>query len=341
MSEGHRTPPSETPAPGLPSVCYVEITTRCNFRCIHCIRQKLPQQVGTAMSLEVFQRILGNLGFGGGFLPGLVFFGLGEPFTNPEFTAILSHARKTHPDLHMSFFTNFSLPTPADIATLVEIGVDEVIVSIETLDAESYRRVRQSDAFGRVLGSIAQLNEVKRLRSSARPACSVAWVVTSDTVADMPGAVAFAAKLGMYRVYFMSTYYLSDYDGPRVDLESPAFRAVLAAATKEAARLGIEVQFTGPREYEFRPCRFPTDQVNVAIDGSVYPCWFTLVNPRRASEKLGDLSRQRLDEIWGSEPFEALRRALASGSGVCSSCPLLFEGQRNVTIDLASFGPPR
>jgi radical SAM protein with 4Fe4S-binding SPASM domain len=68
-------------------------------------------------------------------------------------------------------------------------------------------------------------------------------------------------------------------------------------------------------------CRMPFSELTVLWDGTVVPC----ANFYERQGAVGDLSRQRLDEVWNGPALRALREAHLEGAldavPICRSCP--------------------
>jgi MoaA/NifB/PqqE/SkfB family radical SAM enzyme len=340
MKEQARSNPNPIETkPRLPGQCYIEVSTRCNLECIFCIRPHIPSRVKDDMSLAEFAAILGNLGLGEGFNPIVIVLGMGEPFMNRSFIPMLQYAKRHYPSVPLSFFTNFSLPKPEDIAALVEIGVDEVIVSIECFEPDAYRKFRRGGEYERVRRNIELLGEAKSLRQSCKPACSMGFVLTRDTVPHMANAVEFAIRNGMYRVYFMCCYYLSNDAESLMDFESSRFREAFSKAVQIGERAGVGVQFTGPRAYEYDRCSIPFDVTYIAVDGTVFPCCITMIDPKLHHWAMGNLTKEAFDRIWHSDKLSDIRRLIYSGGGLCGFCPIYFDRYKNVIVDLDFLKP--
>ncbi len=338
MTEHAGCNPDPTTLP-LPHHCYIEVSSRCNLECVFCIRPHIRSRAGRDMSVDEFAAILANLGIGDGFEPIVTLLGMGEPFMNRCLIPILEHAKTRYPQLPLSFFTNFTLPNPQEIESLVEIAVDEVIVSIECFEPEDYRKFRRGGVYERVIRNIDLLNEARNSRHSHKPACAIGFVLTRETCAYMSEAVEFAARNGMYRVYFMCCYYLSNDARSLMNFEGDAFRNAYAEASEIGRRAGVEIQFTGPRAYEYRRCSTPFDFTYIAVDGTVFPCCFTMIDPDLERWKMGNLTSESFDSIWNGVKFGDFRRLIDSGNGMCGFCPILFDNYNNVIIDLNFLTP--
>ena len=61
---------------------------------------------------------------------------MGEPFLHPKLFSIIEHGGKA--GLYLSLTTNASLLTPRNVERLLESGLAELVVSLQTPDAETF-----------------------------------------------------------------------------------------------------------------------------------------------------------------------------------------------------------
>lgn len=104
----------------------IEITTRCNLRCVYCPSPNLPRAKAD-MDVATFERALEwvrhYLETPGGTQDSLSLTGIGEPTLHPMFLEFCQLARKALPQGFIHLATNGILLTEEVAATLALIGV--------------------------------------------------------------------------------------------------------------------------------------------------------------------------------------------------------------------------
>jgi radical SAM protein with 4Fe4S-binding SPASM domain len=126
-----------------PFVVYVDPTNYCNFRCRFCPTgdEKLLREVGRSknmLSLELFCKIVADLGGFGTKLRLLSLYKDGEPLLNPDFPEMVRIAKVAGISERIWTKTNGSLLKPSLNRQLVAAGLDHICISIEALDREGY-----------------------------------------------------------------------------------------------------------------------------------------------------------------------------------------------------------
>lgn len=129
---------------------YIYLTNRCNQKCHHCYMFAGNGDCTELSTAEVLE-LLNIFSKAGG---KVVTFTGGEATLHPGFKSIVSHAKKS--GLRVGVLTNGLLWTQEFIDAVKE-SVDEVQVSIDGFDPESYARVRGMDVFNRVLEAVGRL----------------------------------------------------------------------------------------------------------------------------------------------------------------------------------------
>jgi len=124
----------------FPKALQVEVTNRCNFNCLMCIR-RVWRAKPTDLSLDLFRKISSSFNC----LDRLILYGQGEPLLNPEFLQILKISREKLPkDGEIILSTNGSLLSP-HIAekVIMDVGVDSISFSIDTVDNAKLSSIRE------------------------------------------------------------------------------------------------------------------------------------------------------------------------------------------------------
>lgn len=165
----------------------IEPTTRCNFTCGFCAGRHMDQ---SDLAWSRFEAALDAA-------PGLRHLelqGEGEPLAHPRFFEMVSHAAAR--GIQVSTITNGSFFSRERVARLLACGLASVLVSIESPDAEEFRRIR-GGRLDKVVRGIRLLLEERRRAGRSRPAVGFAVTVLADTGRRLPEIVALYDELGM------------------------------------------------------------------------------------------------------------------------------------------------
>lgn len=338
-----------------PLVLLLDVTERCNLRCVMChfanldrIRfppfDLLPANHGN-MDVDLFERIAAD------FFPRAHRVSLAcaaEPLMHPRFREIVSIAgRYGVPELW--FPTNLLGLTEALAETVVRSNVATVAVSIDATRQDTYERIRTGAKWDRLLEKLALLRDVSaRVRNAPRLRLAFAWMRSNrDELRELP---AFAEAAGARE---LDVRFVAPTDGVDVSRETfpreerQAMRGELAQVAQEAVRRGLRL--AGFPEYDERPegvlaraawrfwriragldrfehlaiarrereigCRYPDRLFVIRPSGAVFPCHYF-------DEPLGFAGRDSLASIAGGERLTRIREGLRCGapSGACATC---------------------
>ncbi len=131
----------------------IEVSARCNERCIHCYIPNAKKDEGTDMELPVILRIMDEAKEMGTLQ---VTLSGGELFMHKDIAIILRHARKN--DFVISILSNLILLTDEHIALLKEINPSLVQVSLYSMKAEEHDAITQvKGSFKKTKSSIERL----------------------------------------------------------------------------------------------------------------------------------------------------------------------------------------
>lgn len=119
-----------------PRELMVETTTYCNYECIHCFRRMTEEPLGS-MSLETYRRLLETVSRAQ--VEKLSFSGWGEPLVHPHIMTMLREAKEN--GFKVLLNTNGALLSE-HAKQIVDIEIDELIVSIDAVNTELYSSIR-------------------------------------------------------------------------------------------------------------------------------------------------------------------------------------------------------
>lgn len=133
------------------NLVYLEVTHQCNLQCRHCYAaagEKRPHELTTEELLSVIDQ-LSELGVFYTEVTG------GEPLLREDIFEVLSALRKKK--IGVFLFTNGVLLNRETIQKLKDIGVDQVVVSLDGASASSHDYLRGAHIFSDVIRNIQEL----------------------------------------------------------------------------------------------------------------------------------------------------------------------------------------
>ena len=185
------------PPPALfarPSKLFVETTTRCNLGCFMCVKQTCDHAIAEGdMSAATFAALAPAL-------PGLnalVLNGIGEPLLHPlldDFIRAAKLAMPTHG--WIGFQSNGLLLSQSRALSLLEAGLDRICLSIDSVSAETFRKVREGGELTDISDAFAALACAKLRTGRTDFQIGVEFVVMQSNLRELPDALAWAAARG-------------------------------------------------------------------------------------------------------------------------------------------------
>ena len=311
---------------------FIEVTTACNLKCQTCIRHSWADPT-THMKRKTFENVLAGIAA----FPALdqvVLTSFGEPLLHPRLLEMIARLRERK--LAVTLGTNGTLLNESVARELVRLGVNQVVVSIDGIQPETYAGVRGA-LLSEVVANIARLNEIKQQTGAAAPALGIEFVAMKQNQKELDGLAELATRLGASRTVVsnllpytaeMNEQKLYGY-GPIAPMKSIGY----PVRTNAWVRWGVTEL---PRmHWGAEPrCRFVHDNaVVVSWDGGVSPCYALShsydyiavdgVQKQVSRYTLGNVNDTPLAEIWMSEEYTRYRSEVrAFHFPSCPDCDL-------------------
>lgn len=272
-----------------------EITTKCNYNCIICPRDKLTRKKET-ISFELFKLLFDKVILETNQYNTLTFPGMGEPLLDKTLNKKIEYAKNRKKDLSILILTNGSLLTVKKFKELENLGVNSVRVSFYGNDPESYSRVhgvKNNSFFAKVRDNLVKISKNK---------LTTKLLLTFNAVGgNNDGYIKdwinfWSSKADLIEVW-----------RPHNWVDGRNYRKVQKEKLKTCGR-----PFKGP--------------LQVQVDGTVNMCCFDF----DGKLTLGDLKKQTLKQIFSSPLYKKIVQCHRSGdfSGsrlICNICD-----QRNI-----------
>lgn len=322
-----------------PPVClYLETTNRCNLLCTTCPRTYEELEPPADMSWELFTSIVDQVPD----LARAVLHGVGEPMLVKHLPKMVRYLKDR--GVYVLFNTNGTVLNARNGRALIAAGLDELRVSLDAANAESYREVRGLDYFDRILRNVRAFRRLQEAEGHTTPRVS-AWLTgLRKTVEELPDFVRVAAEIGIKEVYLQRLVFFDDQAIGHARPDQSLFESItrqemahLDQAEALARALGIVFSASGAasepglslqRTADGSPwslCRRPWTLMYFTANGRALPCCIAPFSQRGYEHyTLGDATRQTLGEIWNGPAYRSFREALLSDAppSACASCGL-------------------
>jgi len=290
----------------IPLHVTLELTLRCNVRCVHCYNfdRPLPRpQVGPELTLEEIRRLMDDLREAG-----TLFLSItgGEALAHPGIWAVLDEAAAR--SFAVTLLTNGTLLTEA---------VCDRLAAYPNLHGASISlyggRPETNDAITRAPGSFRRTIEGIDRLLERRVAVNLKVVILRENAAEVAQMIAIAEGRG---APFMADATITGrYDGTAGSLESRVDHETLDGLYRGPLRALVRKGPADPSDEEFK-CNCARANAAVSSTGEVYPC---IATPLSA----GNIRNQPFPEIWRDSPlFRRIRELRVADFPSCAPCGL-------------------
>jgi radical SAM protein with 4Fe4S-binding SPASM domain len=289
---------------GVPISVQLDVTYRCNERCVHCYLDHDDHgEMTTAEICGVLDQLAGA---------GVFFLTLsgGEVLMRMDFFEILEHAR--HLQFDVKIKTNAFMIRDKEAQRMRELGVEAIQVSIYS------HRPDVHDGITKLPGSLKRSIAAIRLLKSHGLKVTIANVLMRQNLNDYAGVKALAQEIGAH--YTIDPTITPKMDGDRSIVGLGIGRGDLQEVFRNPELVGNVDEFCAPPPQvdedvlDELPCSAGHTACYISPYGDVYPCvQFPLPS--------GNVRKQKFLEIWRhSEQLNEVRSIRARDLPVCSGC---------------------
>jgi MoaA/NifB/PqqE/SkfB family radical SAM enzyme len=308
----------------LPVKLDIENVSRCNFKCSMCVVSDWHKgQRAHDLSFDEFKAIIDEQ-------EGLVEIklqGIGEPLMQgDEFFEMIRYARDKA--IWVRTTTNASLLHLRDnYKKLIDSGVNEVQISIDGADAETFEAIRRGSVFKQVVENCKMINAYSASVGLER---TKMWTVVQESnITQLESLVDIAADLG-----FTNQVFMMEPIGWGIDSWIERNQTVSVSESLNPTRLHQLVQrgmdknvrvafWLANEKYSTNSkdtlCPWPFERSYVGSDSRVSPCCM-IGNPDVA--EIGADNDGSFRDIWFSTEYQEFRDAHEQGRipNICKGC---------------------
>jgi radical SAM protein with 4Fe4S-binding SPASM domain len=161
----------------FPLIAHIETTNYCNQKCIMCPHPSTGRKF-MHIEEEIAKKAIEECAL---MQPWFVhFFFFGEPLINKATLDYMKYAKSVGVK-RVSITTNLTLPSKEDVEEMVDSGIDSIHVSFEGLDRHSYKRIRKTDHYEKVIENLEHLLAYRKKQKTRTPWVSLTYVRTTET----------------------------------------------------------------------------------------------------------------------------------------------------------------
>jgi organic radical activating enzyme len=205
----------------------IECTTRCNLKCTMCEIAYWTEKGGD-LRFDSLERMVEHL-------PGLRrvdLTGVGESLMNRDFLRGVELLKSK--GIYITLNDNFTLMTERTARKIVDLGLDQILLSLDGATKVTYESIRVGANFEMVLANARGLTRIKRELGKRKPEFKINTVVSLTNYKELTGIVELARDLGVGMVSMVNIITFGDTAGLGTESSAksgkPTIRRWLAGA---------------------------------------------------------------------------------------------------------------
>lgn len=307
---------------GHPVIVHIEPTSLCNLRCPLCPsgNHELTRQ-RTSLDFEQFKIIVDKLP---PTVRMLLLWNQGEPFLVKDFISMIEYAKQK--SLYIVTSTNgHFFRKPEEVKKVVASGIDEIIISLDGADQESYQKYRVGGDLEIVKQGVQNLARQKNRLQQNKPLLHLQFILMKHNISQKREMITLGKEMGADKLSFKTLQVTSWKEGEDFLPDDPT-------QTRYQTKSDNGKYKTRRRRFFADDCLRLWYSAVVNCDGQVSPCCFD----KDGEYSQGNLLRSDFTSIWKGESFQKFRQSLLDSRLKLEMCQDCTEGLKNLfpeTID--------
>lgn len=253
------------------------------------------------MDLDMFKDLIGknykSLAY-------LVLYNLGEPFLYEGVFDMIKFA--VSQNIYVKVSTNGFFKEKDTILRILDSGLDEILISLDFLDSQSYQRFKNKDVFLQVTNNIKDI--IKYRGSRKKPFVAVQFLLVKHKRKSVEEIKSLSQSLGVDDILFK-----------KVRLDDNIFHEYREILPDDKNQIrDVYCKRLNARRFS---CLRPWISLVVLWDGTIVPCCLDF----NADYPMGNLNQDSLAGIWNSIGFVKFRNTLLAKepqTRLCAGCSL-------------------
>jgi radical SAM protein with 4Fe4S-binding SPASM domain len=241
----------------------------------------------------------------------LTFYFQGEPFLHPGFPDLIRFAKKNN--IYVLSSTNGHFLTKENVSSMIDAGLDKLIVSLDGTDQETYSTYRKGGTFSQVTDGIREIISQRKNTAQSKPKVILQFLVLKSNEHQMEDIRKLGKTLGADRVELKSAqFYQFENGNPLMPVDGNSRRYIL-----KKDHSGKQVYI--PRNKMPNHCFRMWSSCVITWDGWVVPCCFD----KDAKYRMGNIREESFDKIWQGTKYGEFRKKILhdrKSIDICNNC---------------------
>jgi MoaA/NifB/PqqE/SkfB family radical SAM enzyme len=278
-----------------PVAAYIEPTLFCNLHCPACpTGLNLDLRPTASISEELFKSAIDEMG---DYIFLLYMYNWGEPLLHKRTPEMIRYAKEKVVKIVLS--TNLSIKLTDDyLERLVRSGLDKLIVSLDGVNAETYKHYRRNGKFDLVRENMRRIQETKRRLGLQTPSVEWQFLVFRHNEEEVEQARAQYKEWGADEINFGAA--IMPLEPHNQGFEPSTIPQYNMYHPEHMVQKETKRQLSGDR-----PCSWLYGAVVLNPNGKVSPCCAV------ASEKhdFGEFAAgDKFSSVWNNKTYRRARR---------------------------------
>jgi len=322
-----------------PRYIEIEVTTRCNKRCIIC-EHTWWNEPARDLSFGEFKRLVDQFN-----LWWVNLTGEGDAFLNRDYLKMIAYLKGKGTSVYLT--DSFDLITPDVSRELVRLGVDGIYLSMDGATKKTYEKIKVGCRYDRTLANVKAMLEEKARQNSPIPELCIRYTITKDNINETADFVRLVNSLAPREQWGDGSklHFIGLLDYPEVHnlLVGEIPHEVIEETLRAASNGGIPVVFAHPdssKNPSINTCLAwmePWMEPYFALvpEPMVLPCCAVLMSNSRAKlleYSFGNYMETPFRQIWDSPYYRWFRRQVTKKDGkvpaLCAGCRAYNTRQR-------------
>jgi radical SAM protein with 4Fe4S-binding SPASM domain len=299
-----------------PEKVIISSTDKCNLNCKMCWRHDKkddPNKTKNELTFDEIKKIIidakkldvKTIDLTGG----------GEPFLRKDIFDLIEMIK--YYGFETTLTTNSTLLDKKKVETLIQLGLDDICFSIETLDEETNDSLRGQGTTQKIIEVIKLFNQTKNELNKKNPKLRLATVITNKNYKKLDSLVEFAIKNNIEAINFsVLIEWSSCKDLSMEKVEWAESKNIFEDLDKKLKKNNIYSNLSsiikhGLSSHSFpKFCYAPWEILFINSRGEVLPC---CILASYYSIVIGNIRKNSLKEIWFGKKMEDFRNKIRKG----------------------------